>query len=69
MPISPLGGVIGLNIKADSERQLPTSYSRFIITFGLSLTIFELLRLFILAGNSYIREKIERFWGQDAPKM
>ena len=29
------------NIKTYSERQQPTSYSRFIITFGLSLTIFD----------------------------
>ena len=31
------------NIKADSKRQYPTSYSRFIMTFGLSLTVSELL--------------------------
>ena len=56
------------NIKADSERQYPTSYSRLIMTFGLSLTIFELFRLLILAGNSYLREKIGRFWGRMPPK-
>src|SRR5208282_4310216 len=31
------------NIRADSERQLSTSYSRFIIMFGLFLTVSELL--------------------------
>ena len=43
MPISPLGGVAGQNMRADSERQLPISYSPFLIMFGLSLTVSELL--------------------------
>ena len=43
MPVSPLGGVFYSKFNADSERQFPTSYLRLIITFGLSLVVFELL--------------------------
>src|SRR5208282_2263892 len=57
MPIFSARWRLRSNIKADSERQYPTSYSRLIMIFGLSLTIFELFILLILAGNSYLGEK------------